>query len=336
MHAHALACTHGRHACTQTERVLRCENRRAKSGQWRAEAGIGGVTHVVNERPIRAPSPADFELVSRSVYTAFAFARERDGQEKEGEEKKAGECTREQGESHEFAKEEEREGWRWQRRKRRRETSLHRVSAAPYPGRQRGEGERQKEGHNMPNERAPWTSCYSLAKEKRAWKEGASSSQGEKKREREEGGNSLDTLRVDVRERDRLGERARPLNLEQFGESHFCEDTPAGLSTVVGFCDRAADGQPPEARQIRATAPRLSRQRDRRRKVEKEREREKEKETAHTVVAYPRIERLAVGQLRREEASSGKQKKVPSPSRTDLVAEVVQGPRAFSSRVCSP
>lgn len=110
MHAHALACTHGRHACTQTERVLRCENRRAKSGQWRAEAGIGGVTHVVNVRPIRAPSPADFELVSRSVYTAFAFARERDGQEKEGEEKKAGECTREQGESHEFAKEEEREG----------------------------------------------------------------------------------------------------------------------------------------------------------------------------------------------------------------------------------
>lgn len=79
MHAHALACTHGRHACTQTERVLRCENRRAKSSQWRAEAGIGGVTHVVNERPIRAPSPADFELVSRSVYTAFAFAHERDG-----------------------------------------------------------------------------------------------------------------------------------------------------------------------------------------------------------------------------------------------------------------
>lgn len=71
----------------------------------------------------------------------------------------------------------------------------------------------------MPNERAPWTSCYSLAKEKRAWKEGASSSQGEKKREREEGGNSLDTLRVDVRERDRLGERARPLNLEQSGRA---------------------------------------------------------------------------------------------------------------------
>lgn len=187
----------------------------------------------------------------------------------------------------------------------------------------------------MPNERAPWTSCYSLAKEKRAWKEGASSSQGEKKREREEGGNSLDTLRVDVRERDRLGERARPLNLEQSGRA-ISARTRRPVSTVVGFCDRAADGQPPEARQIRATAPRLSRQRDRRRKVEKEREREKEKETAHTVVAYPRIERLAVGQLRREEASSGKQKKVPSPSRTDLVAEVVQGPRAFSSRVCSP
>lgn len=77
MHVHALACTHGRHACTQTERVLRCENRRAKSSQWRAEAGIGGVTHVVNERPIRAPSPVDFELVSRSVHCVCVHARER-------------------------------------------------------------------------------------------------------------------------------------------------------------------------------------------------------------------------------------------------------------------
>lgn len=66
---------------------------------------------MVNERPIRAPSPADFELVSRSVYTAFAFARERETDERKRErKKKAGECTREQGESHEFAKEEEREG----------------------------------------------------------------------------------------------------------------------------------------------------------------------------------------------------------------------------------
>lgn len=94
MHARALACTHGRHACTQTERVLRCENRRAKSGQWRAEAGIGGVTHVVNERPIRAPSPADFELVSRSVYTAFAFARARETDRRKRERKKKQESAR--------------------------------------------------------------------------------------------------------------------------------------------------------------------------------------------------------------------------------------------------
>lgn len=118
----------------------------------------------------------------------------------------------------------------------------------------------------------------------------------------------MDTPRVNVRERDRLGERARPLNLEQSGRA-ISARTRRPVSIVVGFCDRAADGQPPEARQIRATAPRLSRRRDRRRKVERERERERkrERETAHTVVAYPRIERLAVGQLRREEANSGKQ-----------------------------
>jgi len=95
----------------------------------------------------------------------------------------------------------------------------------------------------------------------------------------------LDTPQVNVKERDRLGERARPLNLEQSGRA-ISARTHRTVSIVVGFCDRAADGQPPEARQIRATAPRLSRRRDRRRKIEKgrerEREREKERERPHT------------------------------------------------------
>jgi len=121
MHAHALACTHSRHACTQTRRVLGCENRRAKSSQWRAEAGIGGVTHVVNERPIRAPSPVDFELVSRSVHHVCVRARKRWIRERKRK-KKVGECTRKQGESHEFAKgEREREREKVKKKKKRDE-----------------------------------------------------------------------------------------------------------------------------------------------------------------------------------------------------------------------
>lgn len=84
----------------------------------------------------------------------------------------------------------------------------------------------------------------------------------------------MDTPRVDARERDRLGERARPLNLEQSGRA-ISARTRRPVSIVVGFCDRAADGQPPEARQIRATAPRLSRRRDRRRKVKRGREKDR-------------------------------------------------------------
>lgn len=106
---HACTLTRSRARMHATERVLRCENRRAKSSQWRAEAGIGGVTHVVNERPIRAPAPVDFELVSRSVHRVCVRAQERRTRGRERR-KKAGECTRKQGESHEFAKEEEREG----------------------------------------------------------------------------------------------------------------------------------------------------------------------------------------------------------------------------------
>lgn len=130
------ACTHGRHACTQTERTRLCENRRAKSSQWRAEAGIGGVTHVVNEWPIRAPSPVDFELVSRSIHRVCVHARERRTGERERERrKKAEECTREQRESYEFAKEEEREASDGRRKKEEERRVCIASRLPPYPGR---------------------------------------------------------------------------------------------------------------------------------------------------------------------------------------------------------
>lgn len=121
-HARALACTHSRHACTQTERVLGCENRRAKSSQWRAEAGIGGVTHVVNERPIRAPTPVDFELVSRSVHHVCIHARERRARERRREREREGKKSRRvharaKRESYEFAKEGAREASDGRRKK---------------------------------------------------------------------------------------------------------------------------------------------------------------------------------------------------------------------------
>lgn len=144
MHAHALACAHGRHACTQTERVLGCENRRAKSNQWRAEAGIGGVTHVVNERPIRALSPVDFELVSRSVHRVCVHARERRTGERDRVGKKAGECTREQRESYEFAKEGERNASDG-RRKKEEERRVCIASRLPSPPTLGGKGVKEKD-----------------------------------------------------------------------------------------------------------------------------------------------------------------------------------------------
>lgn len=204
--------------------------------------------------------------------------RKTDDRRRKREKKKAGECTHEQRESYEFAKEEERKASDG-RRKKEEERRVCIASRLPlYPGWQRGEGERQKEGHNMPYERAPWTSHCGLAKERRAGRKvrrRRRNREKERERAREEGGgNSLDKPRVDVKERDRLGERARPLNLEQSGRA-ISARTRRPVSIVVGFCDRAADGQPPEARQIRATAPRFSRRRDRRRKVKRGRERDR-------------------------------------------------------------
>lgn len=333
------------HACTLTRsrarmvgthadgaRVLGCENRRAKSNQWRAEAGIGGVTHVVNERPIRAPSPVDFELVSRSVHRVCVHAWER--RTTEGEKgKKKQESARTSKERATNSRKRKRERLAMaEEKKKKRDEFASRLDSPLYPGRQRGEGERQKEGHNMPYERAPWTSHCGLAEERRAGRK-VRRRRKEKERARggRRGGGEFLGQAASRREGKRQTWRTRAsLKLGAIGESHFCEDTPAGLHRrrfLRSSCWRTATGSASDSHNSAAFQSSEG-------QTEKSKERERERETAHTVVAYPRIERLAVGQLRREEASSGKQKKVPSPSRTDLVAEVVQGPRA--SRVCSP
>lgn len=152
---HACTLTRSRARMHATERVLGCENRRAKSSQWRAEAGIGGVTHVVNERPIRAPSPVDFELVSRSAHRVCVRARERRtrGREKRKKKQESARASKERATNLRKKKRERASDGRGKKEEERRVCIASRLP--PYSGRQRGEGERQKEGHNMPNERAP-------------------------------------------------------------------------------------------------------------------------------------------------------------------------------------
>lgn len=109
--------------------------RKVANGEQRRES-VGSPTWLTNDQSARQHRWISSWFPAR--YTTFAFTHERDGRGKERErekerEKKAGECTREQGESYEFAKEGTREARRWQKKKRRRETSLHRVSAAPLP-----------------------------------------------------------------------------------------------------------------------------------------------------------------------------------------------------------
>lgn len=102
---------------------------------------------MVNEWPIRAPSPMDFELVSRSVHCVCVHARERRMREREREKgKKAGECTREQRKSYKFAKEGERKA-NDGRRKKEEERRVCIASRLPlYPGRQRVKEKDRKRG----------------------------------------------------------------------------------------------------------------------------------------------------------------------------------------------
>lgn len=203
--------------------------RKVANGEQRRES-VGSPTWLTNGQ-----SALHHRWISSwfpARYTAFAFTHERDGREKERErerKKKAGECTREQRASYKFAKEGERKA-NDGRRKKEEERRVCIASRLPlYPGRQRGEGEGQKEGHNMPNERAPWTSRCGLAKERRAWKEGASQGERERVRRKEEGGEFLGHA-ASRREGERRTWRTRAsLKLGAIGESHFCEDTPAGL-----------------------------------------------------------------------------------------------------------
>lgn len=67
-----------------------CENRRAKSNQWRAEAGVGGVTHVVQRRPIGTITAGGFRVgFPLGAPRLRSRVREMDGR------KKVRECTRE-------------------------------------------------------------------------------------------------------------------------------------------------------------------------------------------------------------------------------------------------
>lgn len=241
--------------------------RKVANGEQRRES-VGSPTWLTNGQ-----SALHHRWISSwfpARYTAFAFTHERDGREKERErEKEKSRRVHARAKCELQIRERRRERKANDgRRKKEEERRVCIASRLPlYPGRQRGEGEGQKEGHNMPNERAPWTSRCGLSSQREESLEGrcVARRKRESEKERGGGGNSLDTPRVDVRERDGLGERARPLNLEQSGRA-ISARTRRPVSIVVGFCDRAADGQPPEARQIRATAPRLSRRRDRRRK----------------------------------------------------------------------
>lgn len=86
--ARALACTHDTHGA----RVVGCENRRAKSGQWRAEAGVGGVTHVVRSRPIGAITASGFRVgFPLGAPHSRSRAREMDEREKRRESARASE-----------------------------------------------------------------------------------------------------------------------------------------------------------------------------------------------------------------------------------------------------
>lgn len=103
-------------------------------------------------------------------------------------------------------------------------------------------------------------------------------------------------------ERDRLANARGPLNSAAIGESHFCEDTSAGLHRRRRFLLRSSCAVTDSRHRKRASDSRNSAASSSRRWSDRTGAQERESAaraghiTAHTVVAYSRNERLAVGQ----------------------------------------
>lgn len=116
---------------------------------------------------------------------------------------------------------------------------------------------------------------------------------GRTEREREKDDRS-DTARIDEKERERDGpvkSRARPLNSERSGRT-ISARTRRPVSIVVGFCELLTDSH---RKRVRFAQQRRVSSRHRETDRQTDRQTETTSEAAHTVVAYPRIERLAVG-----------------------------------------
>lgn len=339
MHVHALACTHARRRSAYS--AAKTGVRKVTNGEQRRES-VGSPTWLTNGQSALYHRWISSWFPAR--YTAFAFTHERDGREKETERgKKAGECTREQRKSYEFAKEEERNASDGRRKKEEeRRVCIASRLLPPYLGRQRGEGERQKEGHNMPNERAPWTSRCDLAKERRAWKEGASPSQGERVREKEEG--EFLGYAASQREGKRQTWRTRAsLKLGAIGESHFCEDTPDGLHRrrfLRSSCWRTATGSASDSRNSAAfESSERQTEKNRQKEGERDRKRERNPHTQSSPIRGSSGSQSASWGARKPAAENKRRcqaRRGPISSQKSSKDSVFSHPVHFVSRVCSP
>lgn len=336
------------HACTLTRSRARMvgTHARRRSAYSAAKTGVRKITNGEQRREsVGSPtwltngqSALHHRWISSwfpARYTAFAFTHEKDGRQKEKEEKKAGECTHERRESYKLAKEEERRARRWQKKKRRRETSLHRVSTAPLCWEAKGWRRKTERGAQHAVRESPLdVALWSSQREESL--EGRCVAVARRKRESARRGEFLGHAASREGERRTLGERARPLNLEQSGRA-ISARTRRPVSIVVGFCDRAADGQPPEARQIRATAPRLSRRRDRRRKVKSGRERDRTHSRRLSADRAARSRPVeARGSQHRKTKEGAKPVEDRSRRRSRPRTPCSLNPVHLASRVCSP